>query len=344
MQRVEWVDVAKGLAIILVAIYHASLLLAQSGLGAPVWDDINAIFLTVRMPLFFLASGIFAAAVVQRSWRALWASRLALLVWAFVLWTVIRFVYFSAAPMEQRPFETSLPRLLAAPVWPTTGLWFLHALVVFFAMSKVMWGHVPPSWQLGLAALCSVLFFSYLSMRNLSYDGMARYFVFFLAGLHLRNWILSVTDKPRPVLALLAVFAFGGAMVAIKTLGLAAVPGALTALGVVAVTASVLLARLLAATPLVRPLSFLGRNTLPIYVAHVILIAMIATALAKAGVPTEWRTMLPLCVATAAVVVALVAEKLASYSVLRYLYQVPPVLLIAPDRPAVPVPAALSKE
>jgi uncharacterized membrane protein YcfT len=333
MQRVEWVDVAKGLAIVLVAIYHANLLLSQSGLGVPVWDDINAVFVTVRMPLFFLAAGIFAASVVQRPWRMLWASRLALLAWAFLLWTVIRFVYFSVVPMELRPFETSVTRLLAAPVWPTSGLWFLHALVVFFVASKLMWAHVPPAWQLGLAAVCSVAFFSYLSVRNLSYDGMARYFLFFLAGLHLRGRILSMTAEPRPAVAALALFAFGGAVVAVKVFDLAAAPGVLTLLGIVAVTASVLLARVLAATPLVRPLTFLGRNTLPIYVTHVILIAMVATVLAKVGVPVEWLIALPPLVAAAVIAVALLAERLASRSVLRFLYAVPPPLLFEAARP-----------
>jgi len=146
------------------------------------------------------------------------------------------------------------------------------------------------------------------------------------------------------VLAALAVLVFGGAMVVVNALRVADAPGAQTTLGILAVTASVLLARLLAATPLVHPLTFLGRNTLPIYVAHVILIAMAAAALAKVGVPAEWRIALPLCVAASVIAAALAAEKLASRSMLRYLYQAPPMLLPRSNSLAAPIPVAMPKE
>ena len=132
--RVQWVDAAKGMAILLVALHHAVILLGQMDLTAGPWGQVNRTLQVFRMPLFFAASGLFAASVINRPWKVLWSSRLSLLAWVFLLWSVIRFLYFTVLPMEARPQETNLMKLLAAPLLPTSGLWFIHALLFFLSL------------------------------------------------------------------------------------------------------------------------------------------------------------------------------------------------------------------
>lgn len=51
------------------------------------------VFSTMRMPLFFAASGLFPAEWVRATWRELLAGKLALLIWVFMLWQAVVFVY-----------------------------------------------------------------------------------------------------------------------------------------------------------------------------------------------------------------------------------------------------------
>lgn len=324
--HVVWGDVTKAIAILLVVVYHAAVLGVPAKLVDPTWVAVNEALAAFRMPVFFFAAGLFAQSVLLRPWRRVWSTRLALLVWCFLLWTMLRFTYFLAVPMPSRPRETDLLALLLAPILPKTGLWFLHALVVFVVVAKLI--RRAPLWaQLAPAALLSVLFFSVLSTGNLSYTGMGRYLVFFLAGLHLRDLALRVNGRARPVWAIAAIAVFTSVSVVIGQADLRGVPGVMTAMGFVAVVAGCLSARVLAATALARPLSYIGRNTLPIYVQHVILIAVAYAALGPVvaeGVPSWLAVALPLVVSAAVISVALlVAATVRRVPVLQNLFVVP---------------------
>ncbi|MEW1976695.1 acyltransferase family protein, partial [Microbacterium profundi] len=196
--RVDWIDIMRAIAILLVALYHSVVLGVPEGFADPIWGKVNGVLAGFRMPIFFFATGLFAESIIGRSWTRLWSSRLALLVWMFILWTALRFAYFTAVPMASRHGEADPIVLLLSPVWPTTGLWFLHALVIFFVVSKLI-RRFSALIVVSIATVLSVLFFGILSTGNLSYDGMAQYFVFFLLGLHLRELVLHFNERPRPL-------------------------------------------------------------------------------------------------------------------------------------------------
>ncbi len=324
--RVPWVDVAKSFAIILVALNHATVLGVPEELANPAWLDINTYLAAFRMPMFFFAAGLFAESIVRRPWGRLWTSRLALLVWMFLLWTLIRFAYFSAVPMDTRPRETNVLVLAISPLWPLSGLWFLHALVAFFVVSKLL--HRMPRWLLlGLAAAMSIAFSSGVTVFNISYDGMAKYYIFFLIGMFFRERVLRENASARP-LATVALIAVYGLAVAVSVItGTEKVPGTQLVLGIAAITAGSLLARAIAATPARGLFAYLGRNTIQIYVLHVLLIALTYTLLESWGVTAadgvaSW--LIPIGTAVLAIAVSLGIEVLAAQTpVLRYGFTAP---------------------
>lgn len=69
--RLEWVDAAKGLAIVLVVLTHASMYAETIGAESQAWAFANEMFSVLRMPLFFTLAGIFAASWVRRPWPEL---------------------------------------------------------------------------------------------------------------------------------------------------------------------------------------------------------------------------------------------------------------------------------
>lgn len=337
-------DIAKGIAIVLVVLNHSTLLLSQNDLADPLWAKINSNFRSFRMPLFFFASGVFAASAMKRPWKQFWNSKLAIFCWTYAIWVIIRFVYFLAVPMEARPQETSLERLLLAPFWPTTGLWFLFALFGYFLITKIL-SSVLSAWiQLGCGACLSVLAFSpaLITIGNIAYDGMLRYYLYFLIGIHFRKLFFSLAAKPRPIMTVLAIGAFWGFLTLIHETGLGHIAGSRTVLSIIAIVVGVLLAKLVSRTPLHRPVAYLGKNTLPIYVAHVIVIAVMTSAmLVIAPTPSRALTLvLPAVFVLLGLVIPLVIMRLVSRSPLRYLYEVPPWLQFRNAADMLSTPAA----
>lgn len=92
--REVWVDTAKGIAIILVVLFHAIIFSDRVGL-AWLWPVPAGILDTFRMPLFFFAAGLFASKALGMSFADLTRTRLLRLVWLYVLWSFIWAVVFT---------------------------------------------------------------------------------------------------------------------------------------------------------------------------------------------------------------------------------------------------------
>src|SRR5690606_19742584 len=156
--RLDRVDAAKGISILLVVAHHVVWYMRHAGLApAPVVMADEA-FASLRMPLFFLASGLVAAGPLAAPWRVVLHKRVAFFLYLYAIWTIIRFAFFATlVPPEVDPDGSADPVAFAlALLLPGPSMWFLYALAVFAVLTKL--ARPLPVWvQLGAPGALSAL-------------------------------------------------------------------------------------------------------------------------------------------------------------------------------------------
>lgn len=142
--RVDWVDFAKGLSILLVVLYHVwnGIMMRPDRISSPSewYDPINRAFELVRMPLFFFVSGLFVARSVQKgSWRFI-QDKLGGIVWPYLIWSCIHvFITVGLSRLGGQKSDLMirhLPYYLA--VDPVAQFWFLYVLFMSLMLYLVL--------------------------------------------------------------------------------------------------------------------------------------------------------------------------------------------------------------
>lgn len=279
--REGWADVAKGACIVLVVLWHVltkHYLLVDWRLTLPVtglWGTLGELFLPMRMPLFFTISGVFAAAAAARPWRTVAVTRVWTQYRLYLLWLLVHTAVFTLTPGFPSLHAGTVPELIAEATVTPTNLWYLWALALYFVVGKLT-ARVPASVVLTVAFAVSVA----ASAGWLDSPGdrtqILQNLAFYLAGLRLHGPVRRLAAQGGRRLLLTAVPAFVAATLAITVLDASAWPGAAPAVSVLGVLAGIAVAAAVADRPGVhRVLGGLGRRTLPIYVMHMPVVALL---------------------------------------------------------------------
>jgi uncharacterized membrane protein YcfT len=324
--RVAWVDAAKGLSILLVVAHHSVMFLQTHGLAPPAVVAANTALASMRMPLFFLASGLFVAAPLAAPWRTLLHKRVALFLYLFLLWTLLRFAFFHIPALAAvDPYDsTNVMKLALALLEPGSGMWFIYALALFAVIGKLI--KDAPVWlQLGAAGVLS----AFVGAEILQFDSavwtrMARYLFFFLLGWHARHLVerlaRSTTAARMIAVAAGCVACAGGAVV----LGVRSVPGIALALNVFAVTFGVMFAAWISRYRFGRPIVALGRQTLPVYLIHIFWVAAAMVVLPHLDIPAVAGYLLPGAMAVVFTLLSLLTHKVLVRTGGSWLFVLPP--------------------
>jgi uncharacterized membrane protein YcfT len=299
--RVDWVDVAKGFCIIMVVMMHSTLGVEKAA-GEIGWMHAIVEFARpFRMPDFFLIAGLFLSRTIDRPWPDYLDRKVLHFAYFYVLWMAIQIVFKTGLAGEG---PAAMPgEILFGLIEPYGVLWFIYLLPVFFVTTKLVRG-VHPAIVLAIGALLQM---APIHTGSTTIDEFAGRFVFFYAGYALAPAVFAfaarVGAKPAIALAGLAVWALvNGALV---VTGYAAVPGISLALGAFGAMAVVAGSVLLAGSAAARPLRYCGANSIVIYLAFFLPMAVTRTVLLKLGIIPDLGTV-SLIVTTAGVVGSLV--------------------------------------
>lgn len=335
--RIDWVDAAKGMSILLVVVHHVVYLMEPHGLVPGPVSALNSALASLRMPLFFLASGLFAWAPLAASWRTLLHKRVAFFLYLFLLWTLLQGVVFWALPAGVAPPDSARnwSELAWEAVLPGPATWFLFALAVFSVIGKLV-RRVPAWVQLGASGvLCAAVGAGLLTFDSFAWTFMARYLFFFLLGVHARSLAESLAERAGPATVTAAGVACGALAGAAVLLDLRSVFGVAFVLNVAAVTFGVLLASYLSRFRPFRPLVVLGANTLPVYLTNVIVVAGIVAVLRGVPLPPVVGWVAPVVLGVLVVGVTLAGTWALRWAGASWLFALPRFLAYRPaDVPA----------
>ena len=300
-QRLQWVDMAKGLSILLVVMMYSAFSVGEDTGGTGVLHWVIGFATPFRMPEFFMISGLFLSMVIARDWKRYADRRVVHYLYFYALWAIIHIV-FKVALLSGDP-ATATTYLVWAIVEPYGVLWFIYMLAVVSAATKLMHQLRVPHWAvLGVGAILQI---SSIHTGSYVVDQFAAYFVYFYAGYALAPHIFNLADwagrnalLATGALALWAIvnaalvfspgFEIGAGHV---TMGLAALPCVHLVLALVGTVALCVLAMLLTKLPSMNWLRWLGSKSLIIYLVFVLPMGIVRTILLKVGLITDVSTI-----------------------------------------------------
>lgn len=302
--RLSWIDAARGLAITLVVLFHASAFLQAAGLVGGTWFLIDAGLQGLRLPVFFFVSGLLAVGAMARGWRWLLRARVLPWLWLYLLWGMIYVVALSFIGDPRDP-QVGVDRigasLLELLTDPRNGIWYLLALPLYFVVARAL-VRVPDAVVLVATAALSVVAGVSELTGNWVYDRILFLFFFFLAGLRLRPWIERVVDRSRAWWVLVLAPAYLGLAAAAAALGIIDAPGIRLAVSVVGLALAVFSCAAIADAAPGRLLAAIGTRTLSVYVLNEPIIAIATVLLAPLG-PHPALEMAPLVLAATTIAV-----------------------------------------
>jgi len=327
--RIDWVDYAKGICIVMVVMMH-SVLGVEAAAGHNGFMHLVVMFAKpFRMPDFFLISGLFLSIVIDRDWRTYLDRKVVHFAYFYVLWVTIQFGFKAPSFAAETSWHHVAYLYLESFIEPFGTLWFIYLLPIFFVVTKLS-RRIPPVAILLVAAALEMM---HVATGWTVIDEFCARFVYFYSGYWAAAYVFALSDRARarPALTVgaLALWAFvNGGLVAS---GFSEWPLISLALGLAGACAIIVTGTLLARAHWLNFLRFCGEHSIVIYLAFFLPMAATRTALLHSGLSVDIGTV-SLIVTIAGVAGALAIWRLALVLHADFLFERPAAFWIAPKK------------
>lgn len=285
-KRLSWIDSGRGFCGIGVVLYHLSDWLATISPNTVLLQDIAIALAPLRMPLFFLISGLLAQSIHLASPEK-WRVRILGLLALYLFWSAL---FFSRVPLIatiRNAQPPSIEQFLMAIVIPSI-FWFILCLPVFYIVI-IVYKRTFGTRYMPLLIFATVLAISsdWIDERTqhlvapafgqAQVGPMSFNFIWFVLGTYFGDQYKKLVLDATPI----------------RLIGTLLLAGLLTALTwntsyatlrlIMAAAFLVLFANILGLldprTRMMRTLDFVGHYTLPLYIFHIILVAIVGGAI-----------------------------------------------------------------
>jgi uncharacterized membrane protein YcfT len=327
--RIDWVDYAKGICIVMVVMMH-SVLGVEAAAGQTGFMHVLVAFAKpFRMPDFFLISGLFLSVVIDRDWRTYLDRKVVHFAYFYVLWVTIQFG-FKAPSFAAETSWTHVGFLyLESFIEPFGTLWFIYLLPVFFVVTKAV-RRAPP---LAIWCAAAALEMMHVATGWTVIDEFGARFVYFYSGYLFAAYVFALSDRARarPGFAVAGLMLWSLVNGGLVVFGFGEWPVISLALGLAGACAIVVTGTLLARARRLEFLRYCGEHSIVIYLAFFLPMAATRTLLLRLGVIHDIGAV-SLIVTVAGVVGALAIWWAARGTRANFLFERPAAFWIAPNK------------
>jgi uncharacterized membrane protein YcfT len=336
-ERVDWVDYAKGICIVMVVMMH-SVLGVELAAGQTGFMHLVVMFAKpFRMPDFFLISGLFVSVVIDRDWRIYLDRKVVHFAYFYVLWVTIQFGFKAPAFAAETSWSHAGYLYLESFIEPFGTLWFIYLLPIFFVVIKAT-RRMPPLLIWGVAAALETV---HVATGWTVIDEFCARFVYIYSGYLFARYVFALSDRARayPALALAGLALWALANGSLVKFGYSEWPLISLALGLSGACAIITIGTLLARMQWLGFLRFCGEHSIVIYLAFFLPMATTRTLLLRTGMIHDIGTV-SLVVTVVGVIGALLIWCVALAAGANFLFERPAAFWIAPKKPRPTLQAA----
>src|SRR6266581_272588 len=192
-ERIDWVDYAKGICIVMVVMMH-SVLGVEAAAGETGFMHVLVAFAKpFRMPDFFLISGLFLSLVIDRDWRSYLDRKVVHFAYFYLLWVTIQFGFKAPSFAAETSWSHVGYLYLESFIEPFGTLWFIYLLPIFFVVTKLTRKAPPLAIWIAAAALEMM----HVATGWTVIDEFSARFVYFYSGYWLAAYVFALSDRAR---------------------------------------------------------------------------------------------------------------------------------------------------
>ncbi|MBV1691243.1 acyltransferase family protein [Novosphingobium sp. G106] len=272
---IEWANVAKAACACLVVLMHGEAQIQMAGWGQQsklmeIWHTINEFIRPIRMPTFFLISGMLAAKFVLHDRDDADRRCFVRPFYLYALWAAILMTLVPNFPATDPAM--ALPDRLYKILFIGSPAWFMYGLGIFYLITKVT-RSLPAGPVLTACALVSMAGSIWSPDNTLYAAKLLRCLFFFVAGVRLRGAVIGFASTASPYrwAALFGLYALGAVIT--MSLGTYSIAVDIAAVAFSLTTWSLVCRNL---GTLSAPVQWVGRRTLFVYLLHFPLICLLS--------------------------------------------------------------------
>ncbi len=284
LERVAWVDYAKGICILLVVMFH-SVNHYQAAVGSVGWlNGIVEFSKPFRMPDFFLLSGLFLSRTINSDLTTFLDKKVVHFAYFYLVWLALTLLITDNDVLRADP--VAFVQMFAWNIVQPAGvLWFVHMLAVFYVVTRLL--RRAPKWAVLVvaAALQIAHQAQWIDTPSYAINRLMDYYVFFFLGYAVSGLVFDVAERakarwPTTVMVLVGWALCNGWLV---QNGLHNLPVYGLMMGVAGAFAMVEAAALLSRIPAMSFLRYCGQNSIVIYLTFFIPMTLLERMLVANG-------------------------------------------------------------
>ncbi|WP_187328506.1 acyltransferase family protein [Rhodococcus sp. WS3] len=336
--RLAWVDVARGACVLLVVLHHVVRQFDAESDGpwrvaVGFWMSVDTVLTPIRIPLFFLISGLLASSKLLVSLNSA-KMRYIVPLYLYFLWSVLLGVReFMPGQNSGSAFDTTT-RIAASIALVCSGYWYLFALPLYFFLARLLyrWNRVSVLLLLAVPMIFRVPITDFFVDISVQLTGSPSLLgsvfanvIFFVIGAYYREQIIEFATGSDVVRLLFGFLAYSGLIGLYVWTNISVISLVASVIGIAfGITAAFLAGNSVFA----RWLNYIGARTLPVYVLQFFFISVLAFVWSISGdriesVITVGAFAYPVALTILITVVSLVFYRVAPSVRLGFLFEPP---------------------